>query len=353
MTRSPAPPLPKRYVIYQRANDGAITILKRSEHGRGRYLNPTNPDEEPDGTPRDWVDDAWRWIIQAHDDPHTALPDWADKPALSRISISSPLLRRPFTIWNLGKPWGEQVKPFNFILVATLDPFGLPKHATPERFRLIAPYTRNRQDWTRLPWRNMYQPNGPTYRITTNRDDPQSRTVLVKSYEQVLREYRLHPEHKFDGPDGQRCRYLTRGPAAAASGASRGTVHLIGKEANKLDEVQAGLHADLADVVVEYACPNTSVLQRLVLPVLDRYSGRQLDALVGADRRTIDRIRHCKQPRPRLATDLMRLAVQLAKRDLALGGATRAPSPPSPKPVWDLAVLELWRRHHSSAGLEC
>ena len=31
-----------------------------------------------------------------------------------------------------------------------------------------------------------------------------------------------------------------------------GTVHLIGKEANKLDEVQAGLHGDLADVVTEF-----------------------------------------------------------------------------------------------------
>ncbi len=79
----------KRYVIYQRTDDGTIKILKRSEHGLGRYLNPTNPEEEPDGAPRDWIDDAWRWIINAHDDPHTPLPSWADKPALSRITISS------------------------------------------------------------------------------------------------------------------------------------------------------------------------------------------------------------------------------------------------------------------------
>ncbi len=80
--------------------------------------------------------------------------------------ISSPLLRRPFTTWNRGKPWDEQIKPFNLLLVATLDPFGLPEHATAERCRLIAPYTRNSQEWTRLRWRNMYQPSGPTYRIT-------------------------------------------------------------------------------------------------------------------------------------------------------------------------------------------
>ncbi len=150
-------------------------------------------------------------IIRAHDDPHTPLPDWADRPALSRISISSPLLRRPFATWNRGKPWEEQTKPFNFILVATLDPLGLPEQAAPERFRLIAPYSRNSQDWTRLPWRNMYEPDGSTYRITTDRHDLRSDAVHVKSYGQVLREYRRHPEHKFNGPDGQRCRLTTQG----------------------------------------------------------------------------------------------------------------------------------------------
>ncbi len=128
-----------------------------------------------------------------------------------------------------------------------------------------------------------------------------------------------------------------------------GTVHLIGKEANKLDEVQAGLHGDLAQVVTEYPCPNTVVLQRLVLPVLDRYSGRQLAALVGTDRRTIDRIRHGQQPRPRLAADLTRLAIKLAERDLASGGLIPDQPPPLLKPMRDLAILELWHRYDSRA----
>ncbi len=129
-------------------------------------------------------------------------------------------------------------------------------------------------------------------------------------------------------------------------------MHLIGKEANKLDEVQAGLHGDLADVVTEYVCPSTVVLQRLVLPVLGRYSGRSLAALVGTDRRTIDRIRHGKQPRPRLATDLTRLAVRLAERDLAPGGVISDLAPSPLKPTRSLAVLELWRRHAASADLD-
>jgi hypothetical protein len=316
----------KRYVIYQRNDDGPIEILKRSEHGLGRYLNPINPDEEePDGAPRSWIDDAWRWVIDAHDDPHTPVPSWAGKPALSRITISSPLLRRPFATWNRGKSWDAQMKPFNFILVATLDPFGLPEHATPERFRLIAPYTRNSQNWTRLRWRNMYDPDGPTYRIATEGEGPLRDSVRVKSYGQVLHEYRLHPEHKFNGPDGQRCRFLTRGLLQRRAVYAAGPVQLIGKEANKLDEVQAGLHTQLQDIMTEYGETRSRDLRRLVLPVLDRYSGRKLAELLRIDRRTIDRIRRGQRPRPDLAQAMSALAVTVARADLRLADSTQRP----------------------------
>lgn len=307
----------KRYVIYNQLDDGTIDIIKRSEHGLGRYLNPINPHEEQrDGAPRSWIDDAWRWVINAHDDPQTPLPDWADKPALSRITISSPLLRRPFTRWNRGKPWSRQIKPFNFILVATLDPFGRPEHTAPERFRLIAPYTRRSQDWTRLSWRNMYDPDDSTYRITTDREDLRRGAVLVKSYGQVLREYRLHPEHKFNGPDGQRCRFLTRGLLQRRVVYAAGPAHLTGKEANKLDEVQAGLHSDLSDVVTVYGGTNSKMLRTLVLPVLERYSGRTLAELLDVDRRTVDRVRRGQMPRRALAHAMTQLAVDIAAGEL-------------------------------------
>jgi len=335
----------KRYVIYQRADDDTINILKRSEHGLGHYLNPLNPDEEElDGVPRDWVDEAWRWIIEAHDNPDTPLPDWANKPALSRITISSPLLHRPFTTWNRDKPWPEQIKPFNFILVATLDPFGLPEQAAPERFRLIAPYSRDSQYWARLPWRNMYDPDGPTYRITTDREDSRPDGVLVKSYGQVLHEYRLHPEHKFNGPDGQRCRFLTRGLLQRRPVHLAGTAQLIGKEANKLDEVQAGLHAGIEDVVTQYGGTTiTGVLRNLVLPVLDRYSGRELARLVGSDRRTIDRIRAGQLPRSELARTLRDLTVEIAAADLPFRSTSHRGT------VNPFAFLAAWRRQRRAA----
>lgn len=273
-------------------------------------------------------------------------------PALSRFSISSPILRRPFNTWNRGKSWDDQIKPFNFILVATLDPFGLPERATAERFRLIAPYTRNSQDWTRLPWRNMHDPDGPTYRITTDRHEPQGDAVHVKSYGQVLREYRLHPEHKFNGPDGQRCRYMTLGVLQRRPVYLAGPARLIGKEANRLDEVQAGLHAQLADMVNDYSDLSSRVMRTLVLPVLDRYSGRQLAVLVGSDRRTIDRIRHGQEPRCDLRRALLRLAVTHASGELLddTGSQVVSRSAQDDRAVQVLAAWHFQRSTTRSAG---
>ena len=53
---------------------------------------------------------------------------------------SAPLWR-PFARWNHARPWADQMKPFNFLLVATIDLFGFPEGTDPARFRLIAPYT--------------------------------------------------------------------------------------------------------------------------------------------------------------------------------------------------------------------
>ena len=123
----------------------------------------------------------------------------------------------------------------------------------------------------------------------------------------MLRDYRLHPEHKFHGPDGQSCQRLTRGLLRRRP-VHVGDLRYIGKEANKLDDVQAGIIGQLGDVVTEYTDPNDDAFQRLVLPALDRYSGRELARLVGTDRRTIDRVRGGAGPRPALRDALIRLA---------------------------------------------
>jgi len=334
----------KRYVIYQDSPDGTRSIVKRSLHGLGRYLDPLSPTEDrrdTDGNPR-WIDEGWRWILTAVDDRDAPLPAWASRAALSRVTVSSPPLLRPFTRWNKHRPWADLVKPFNFLLIATLDPFGHPPDVDPARFLLIAPYTNHPETWTELDWHNRYDPDGPAYRVTTDKDTPPDpRVAVVQSYADVLHRYRVHPEHKFNGPDGQPCGRATTGVLHRRPVTLAGTARLIGKEANNLDDVHNGLVTNLSDVVNQYDNLNDDTLHRLVMPVLDRYSGRELATLIATDRRTIDRVRKGQRPRIGLAEDLIELAVCLASRDLGYPRtATRSDSASD-----SMAVLTAWHRN--------
>ncbi len=340
----------KRYVIYQANPDRTRTIVKRSLHGLGRYLDPLSPDtdrRDAAGNPR-WIDDTWHWILTAHDDSDAPLPEWADRPALSRVTVSSPPLLRPFARWNTKRFWADQVIPFNFLLVATLDPFGHPPGVDPARFLLIAPYDNNAGRWTELDWRNRYNPDGPSYTITTDKNArPDTYLAGVQSYADVLHQYRMHPEHKFNGPDGQPCGRNTNGVLQRRPVTLAGTARLIGKEANHLDDVQAGLITNLGDVLNQYNNPDDDTFHRLVMPVLDRYSGHQLAALVGTDRRTIDRIRKGQHPRPDLGGTLSDLAVRLAYIDLKSVAATR----PGVLAINSVAPgLAAWSAHFCALG---
>jgi hypothetical protein len=338
----------KRYVIT--APDGRI--LKRSLHGLGRLLDPRSPDEprrDRDGNPI-WIDEAWQWILDADRDPDAPLPDWAQLPAMSRITVSSTNLWRPFARHNRRRGWAEQIKPFNFLLVPTIDPFGYPPGADPARFRLIGPYESDPRRWTQRRWRNLYDQDRNLYRITTDANQPAAPDlVLVRSYRDVLAEYRGHPEHKFDAPDGGRVRPDTRGELQRRTVRSDGRLHLIGKEANKIDDVQSGVIADPDEVITDYSTgtPSAAWLRDYVLPVLARYPGRQLAALVGANRRSIDRIRRGAQPRPALAAALTQLAARVAADDLHLPTRDRRNVAP---------LLAAWRSqyprdHRTGPGL--
>jgi hypothetical protein len=332
----------KRYVITKERN-GEQVIVKRSQHGLGRYLDPLSPKEvrrDEHGNPL-WIDEAWQWILDAHHNPDTPLPSWAGLPALSRVTVSSPALLRPFSRWNRDRVWRERMKPSNFLLVATVIPFGHPPGTDPARFRLIAPYTSNPDEWPELQWHNMYDPGGPSYRITTEWTiEAESNSAIVQSYADVLRGYRLHPEHKFYGPDGQPCGRLTRGVLQRRPVHLTGHPALIGKEANRLDDVQGGLVGSLGEVLTEYTQPTADTIHRLVLPVLDRFTGRHLARLAGADRRTIDRIRKGQRPHAGLTAQLLHLAVEIARADLEAAGYLNEPH----DPVSPIAFLTAWRQ---------
>ena len=65
-------------------------------------------------------------------------PAWLDRPALTRVTASSPTVLHWFAGLNAGKPYAEQIKPANFLLLAHPNPLD-PTGALP-----IAPYDGRR-----------------------------------------------------------------------------------------------------------------------------------------------------------------------------------------------------------------
>jgi hypothetical protein len=145
--------------------DALSELRKHSEHGLGHLLNPTDPELQS----RDWIGQLWQYIIRtdAHaqgadgaclfgtrlrdrqDRLRSAGPEWLDRPALTRTTITSPRLLKPFeqrgrkqrsSKRNRKRSATDRVRPYNFGLVAHVHEPGL--QGLPERFLLVAPYER-------------------------------------------------------------------------------------------------------------------------------------------------------------------------------------------------------------------
>ncbi len=258
---------------------------KFSEHGLGHLLDPSDPD--PHRTNKKWIEEYWTWTIRtALGHPDRVEPAWLDRPAVGAHTVSSPVLLAAFDVYNgkragrgtvgtpVRKPYAQQVKPFSFMIVAYHEPFpGGPG-------RLVAPYQRDGSTWTEQVWVDLHDPAGPGYRLSTaptdgseppsaagqyGRRTAQPGRAIAQTYRDVLAQHYRHPEPKFLGPIGQPCTPHTRGLLSRRPTAVYAT-RLIGKEANRVEEMDAGLLA--ADPTQIYAEPPTKHLVRAVLAPL-------------------------------------------------------------------------------------
>lgn len=180
------------------------------------------------------------------------------------------------------RPYAEQAKPFNFVLACHIAPLGFPVGVEPGRFRLIAPFERDPKRRTRLDWRNLYDPSGTAYRIRTGVPEQMApNTVIVQSYGDVVRAYRIHPEAKSGDAEGRRAGRQTAGLLSRldVNAVARRT---IGKESNRLEEVEEGLIGEEDAVYTTYRRPDEriDVLRRALdhLPMADVAKGAGVSA---------------------------------------------------------------------------
>ncbi|MGA5128811.1 hypothetical protein ACPCTO_03290 [Streptomyces olivoreticuli] len=264
----------KRYALL----DDAGRVVKTSQHGLGYLLSPTN-------RPRtDWIHELWSGVV--HDG---AQPDWLAAPAVMPYTVSSWTLYDSFRGLNDGKPYAEQVKPFNFMLIGTVN----ERWNGPRDALLMAPYEsapRNVKTWV-----DKHNP------AASYVDPP------LKTFRDVVNEYVTHPEYKFETLDGEQCGphtvgYLRRQWVYAPA------TRVIGKESNTLEGPALFELDDIAPVLLGKTWPQWL---ELVAHFFDRCTRDKV-----MSERQMRRYLAGEQPKPAKMRAIIQACTQYALADL-------------------------------------
>jgi len=300
----------KRSALFLRDEDGNPVLLQKginnhedgwSEHGLGHLRNPTDLASED----RDWIRQAWLSILRITLRLPTEPLSFEDLPAVGRVPITSPKAMRSLAKLNVGKKYGARLKPFNFLLSCHVKQFGHPPGVDPEKFHLVAPYELNSSRWLEMPWIDQHA--GQHYRITTEGFHGSRGVARVKTYGDVLREYAFHPGSKSADargkPSGKQTIGLLQRRHIRVS-----QIIYIGKESNKLEEIESGLIHSAQSVYTEYPDPRREEWETKILPALRKLPVRVLIRLTNKSRSMLTRTL-AGRSRPRRRNQMLLKAV--------------------------------------------
>lgn len=307
-------------------------LAKVLESALGVFLNPMDPDDSSTG----WIDEFWLHLLDRESGQEGSGPAWLDRPALTRVTASSPAVLSWFAGINAGCTYGEQVKPGNFVLLAHPDPLD------PSGLLPFAPFERDASKWEDMQWFD--RASGKRIGISTAAlvGEELPAVVRVRTYRDVLIDYQGHPESKSLGPTGDRVDKWTKGLLRRRPVEALMPLHHLGKEANKLDDRVSGVALDYDDYQTEYHDPRQDEWATLVVPVLATMARAQLAERAGVNRRSIERY-IAGQARPRTAHRrlLTTIAVDHAASSLREWGLV--PSPDSQVTLHH--YIQLWPKH--------
>jgi hypothetical protein len=186
--------------------------------------------------------------------------------------------------------WTRQsLTPFaKIVLSSQIRRLGHPIGADPERFHLIAPYDDNSKNWLDLDWIDQY--SGAVYKITTAGHHGGNGFARVRTYSDILREYEFHPEAKCAEGCGDVC-----GKQAIGLLQRRHVrieqIRYIGKESNKLEDVEAGTVHSADQVYVEYCDTRRDEWVTKIVPILKKTPLAVLIAETGLSQRALISLR--------------------------------------------------------------
>jgi hypothetical protein len=318
----------KRYALFNVDAQGHPVLRKASAHGLGHLRPPYTADQTPGTIPEPvvplhnigvdrWQYDLWCRIVQAALDGHPVQVPIADlpgfgAPAVSRYAATTPALLRWFTAYNRGKPYREQVRPFNFLLAFQTD--ALPAVSLEPIEESNTAYDSPRQRSSREPIPELPRavaPYNPDPVMATQQcfDRTTKRPVVpgeLKSYLQALAQYHLHPEAKFGNAD-----YTDAGGTVRRHIVVTAVEH-IGKEANRWEE-QLCLGED-PEAQIEYgtAPEDLERMRGTVLRAAQKFGQRALAKAAGVSLREVSAIvRGHWKPVPETLVKLVRAIPQL------------------------------------------
>lgn len=296
----------KRYALFLKSKSSRPSLLRKgknskdnhwSEHGLGHLLNPVDLKSED----RQWIAQVWQNIIRDCLNIPAQRLDFERIPAVGRVTITSPGILQPLSALNEEKKYSDQIKPFNFLLTCHVSPLGHPVGANPEKFHLISPFESNSRNWLKMPWIDQY--SGKDFKITTQKNCSSRTTARVNTYGDILEEYAHHPESKCADEHGNTCDKQTIGLLYRRH-VRIGEVVCIGKESNKLEEVDAGLIHSADGVYTVYSDPTRDSWERTIRPKLRKMPLSVLMAETGISRRALIKARK-GQVRPHARNEIL------------------------------------------------
>jgi len=216
----------KRYVLYRIVNaEPSIVKDGWSSHGLGHLLHTSREDEDDDAR-SNWEKELWTRIIKCANgelSEEELCEKYSDKYAVTKYAVTTPHLHRRLCEINRQKDIRRQVKPFNFVLIgqaAESGPDGEPIHPV-----------------TRFTKRAEEAPFQPFIDYVTGKRYTSGSQLYWKPLSTIVREYLNHPEAKFE--NGDRTGKMKRRHLHI----QKGSIHYIGKEADKIEETGIlGIH---------------------------------------------------------------------------------------------------------------
>ena len=244
----------KRYALFVLNKRGEPILLRKdknneddrwSEHGLGHLLNPmdikTKDGIEVESEDRKWIGEIWLTIIRGALGLSSKSLYFEKYPAIGKTAATSPAVMKAFDALNEGMPYDQQIKPFNFLLTSSVKAFGHPTGSDPEKIRLVSSYESDPRKWLKKEWIDEYSKK--RYRVTTIGDHGTRHAARVKTYGEVIEQYRDHVESKCADQNGAPSDQQTVGLLQRRH-IRIDAIEYIGKESNLLEEVLAGSISD-------------------------------------------------------------------------------------------------------------